>query len=225
MGRTRSSYHGALFFADYSRNCIWVMEKGSANIPGPNHVKTFDAGAAHPVDLEIGPDGNLYYVDLTDGKVMRINYAAGNQTPTAVAKATPTSGSLPLTVHFDASGSSDPDPGDDLTYAWDLDGDGAYDDSTAQKPSFTYTQTGVYRVGLKVTDPDGASATDTVAISAGNTPPVPTITAPLSNRKWAVGDPIAFRGSATDAQDGTLPASRLSWTRPAPPLPFELPHS
>ena len=48
----------------------------------------------------------------------------------------------PSTVHFDASGSSDPDPGDTLTYAWDLDGDGAYDDSTAQKPSFTYTDDG-----------------------------------------------------------------------------------
>ncbi|MGH2967204.1 MAG: PQQ-dependent sugar dehydrogenase [Solirubrobacterales bacterium] len=207
-----ASYRGALFFADYSRNCIWVMEKGSANLPGPNHVKTFDAGAAHPVDLQVGPDGNLYYVDLTDGKVMRIGYAAGNQTPTAVAKATPTSGSLPLTVHFDASGSSDPDPGDTLTYAWDLDGDGAYDDSTQQKPSFTYTTAGVYQVGLKVTDPDGASTTDTVAISAGNTAPVPTITAPLSSRKWGVGDQIAFRGSATDAQDGTLPASALSWS-------------
>ncbi len=33
-------YRGALFFADYSRNCIWAMEKGSANIPGPNHVHT-----------------------------------------------------------------------------------------------------------------------------------------------------------------------------------------
>jgi hypothetical protein len=41
---------------------------------------------------------------------------------------------------------------------------------------------------------------------------VPTITAPLSSQKWAVGDPIAFRGSATDAQDGTLPASALSWS-------------
>ena len=121
------------------------MQKGSANIPGPNHVKAFDAGAAYPVDLEIGPDGNLYYVDLTDGKVMRIGYAAGNQTPTAVAKAAPTSGSLPLTVHFDASGSSDPDPGDTLTYAWDLDGDGAYDDSTARSrasPTPTRASTG-----------------------------------------------------------------------------------
>ncbi len=207
-----SQYRGALFFADYSRNCIWAMENGSADVPGPNHVKTFVAGAAHPVDLQVGPDRNLYYVDISGGTIRRLSFAAGNQTPTAVAKAAPTSGQLPLTVNFDAAGSSDPDPGDDLTYSWDLDGDGAYGDSTDQAPSFTYTKGGVYRVGLKVTDPHGASATDTIAISAGNTPPVPTITAPLSSLTWAVGDQIAFSGSATDAQDGTLPASALSWS-------------
>ena len=38
---------------------------------------------------------------------------------------------------------SDPDAGDTITYAWDLDGDGAYDDSTAAAPSFTYTTPGV----------------------------------------------------------------------------------
>ena len=99
-----SRYRGALFFADYSRNCIWVMEKGSANIPGPNHVTSFVPGAAGPVDLQVGPDRNLYYVDLSGGTIRRISYAAGNQTPTAVAKGVPTSGNLPLTVHFDATG-------------------------------------------------------------------------------------------------------------------------
>src|SRR5207302_549927 len=29
---------------------------------------------------------------------------------------------------------------------------------------------------------------------------------------WKVGDPINFSGSATDPEDGTEPASRLSWT-------------
>ena len=48
---------------------------------------------------------------------------------------------MPLTVSFSGTGSTDPD-GDTLTYAWDLDGDGAYDDSTAAAPSFTYTSPG-----------------------------------------------------------------------------------
>jgi glucose/arabinose dehydrogenase len=204
-------YDGALFFADHSRNCIWAMERGSSGVPSPSLIKTFVAPAANPVDLQMGPDGNLYYVDFDGGTVRRITYTAGNQTPTAVAKATPTFGNLPLTVSFDATGSTDPD-GDALRYSWDLNGDGTYGDSTASRPSFTYTKAGVYRVGLKVTDSHDATGSDVVAISAGNTPPTATITAPTSNLTWAVGDPIAFRGSATDAQDGTLAPAALSWS-------------
>ena len=58
----------------------------------------------------------------------------------------------------------------------------------------------------------GASATDAIAISAGNTPPTATIAAPSPGVAWKVGDMIAFQGTATDVQDGTLPASALSWS-------------
>jgi hypothetical protein len=44
-----------------------------------------------------------------------------------------------------------------------------------------------------------------------NTPPVATITTPAAGTTWKVGDVINFSGSATDQQDGTLSASRLSW--------------
>jgi hypothetical protein len=37
------------------------------------------------------------------------------------------------------------------------------------------------------------------------------IDTPAPSRTWAVGDSIAFSGHATDTQDGTLPASALSW--------------
>ena len=43
----------------------------------------------------------------------------------------------PTGVAFDGSGSFDPDPGDTISYSWDLNGDGTYGDSTAQKPTFT----------------------------------------------------------------------------------------
>ena len=59
--------------------------------------------------------------------------------PTAIATANPTSGFAPLAVQFTGSMSTPGLTGDTLTYAWDLDGDGAYDDSTAVNPSRTYT--------------------------------------------------------------------------------------
>ena len=58
-------------------------------------------GAANPVDLQIGPDGNLYYVDIGGGTIRRVEYTAGaNQPPIAVAGANPTSGEVGMTVSF-----------------------------------------------------------------------------------------------------------------------------
>jgi PKD repeat protein len=210
-GNYPAEYDNALFFADYSRDCIWAMLKGADGHPAPGQIRTFVAGAANPVNLEMGPDGNLYYVDFDGGTIRRISYFASNQPPTAVAAATPTSGPAPLAVTFDGSGSSDPDAGSVLTYAWDLDGDGQFDDSAAVRPTYTYAANGSYPAALRVTDAQGASDTDTVTIVVGNTPPTARITSPAAGTTWKVGDVVTFAGSATDAQDGTLPASRLSW--------------
>jgi PKD repeat protein len=129
----------------------------------------------------------------------------------ANAAASPTSGPAPLTVQFDATGSSDPD-GDALTYSWDLDGNGVYGDSTSATPTFTYTQSGQVDVGLQVSDGRGGVGTDHVTVTVGNAgPPTATITAPAAGTLWKVGDVIAFSGSATDPVDGALPASALSW--------------
>ena len=206
-----AEYDDALFFADYSRDCIWVMRKGADGHPAPGLIRPFVQGAANPVNLEMGPDGNLYYADFDGGTIRRIEYTASpNRPPTAVATASPTSGNAPLTVTFDGTGSSDLD-GDTLTYAWDLDGDGAFDDSTLSRPTYTYTASGAYAASLQVTDGRGGSDTATVTITVGNTPPTATIATPAAGTTWKVGDVISFSGSATDTQDGTLPASALTW--------------
>ncbi|HYK95958.1 MAG TPA: LamG-like jellyroll fold domain-containing protein, partial [Candidatus Dormibacteraeota bacterium] len=44
-----------------------------------------------------------------------------------------------------------------------------------------------------------------------NQPPTATISAPVSTLTWRVGDTIAFNGSATDPEDGALPASAFTW--------------
>ena len=82
-----AAYDGALFFADYSRDCIWAMRAGSGGLPDPADIVTFVGPAANPVALEIGPGGDLFYADFDGGKIWRIRYFAGNQPPTAVAEA------------------------------------------------------------------------------------------------------------------------------------------
>jgi PKD repeat protein len=91
------------------------------------------------------------------------NFSAVNHAPTAVATASATTGTVPWTVFFDGSASSDPD-GDALAFSWDLNGDGVYGDSTAVSPTYTYTKPGRVTVRLRVTDPRGASATATLSL-------------------------------------------------------------
>jgi glucose/arabinose dehydrogenase len=210
-GMFPASFDGALFFADYSRDCVWYIPEGSNGQPDPSARQAFVETAASPVDLAIGPNGDLFYVDLTGGTVRRVGWIAGNQPPAASFTATPSSGATPLDVTFDASGSADPE-GLALTYAWDLDGDGQYDDATGVSTTHTYNAAGNVHVGLRVTDIDGASDTTSRLISPGNDPPVPTISSPSGSLTWKVGDPISFSGSASDAQDGALAAAALSWS-------------
>jgi glucose/arabinose dehydrogenase len=204
-----AAYDGALFFADSSRGCIWSMRIGANGQPDPATVAPFVTGANIPVQLLTGPGGDLYYVALGAGQLRRVSYPA-NQPPTAAATATPSSGPAPLTVQFTGSGST----GQGLTYAWDLDGDGAYDDSTVVNPTYTYVTQAVVPVGLRVTNSAGLTATTSVAVTVGNPPsnaPVVTIDNPTAATQWNVGQTIPFAGRAADAQDGSLPASAFHW--------------
>ncbi len=211
-GAFPAAYAGALFFADNSRNCIWALRAGTNGLPDPAQRVAFAQGASYPVDLEVGSDGSLYYVDIGTGAIRRIRATtAANQAPNAVAQATPAYGALPLHVEFDATASTDPNAGDTLTYAWDFDGNGTTD-STAAKPAHDYGTAGNFNAKLTVRDAGGLTDADTVVIHAGNTPPVATIDAPDPAARWKVGDPIAFAGHATDTQQGTLAATSLSWS-------------
>jgi PKD domain len=204
-------YDGALFFSDYSRDCIWAMLRGSDGLPDPSELRTLVSDASNPAELQFGPAGDFYYVDLEGGAIRRVRSLTSNHAPIARASANPSQGPVPLTVAFDGSASSDPD-GSPLGYAWDLDGDGAFDDSSASKPSYTYTASGTYTARLRVTDPGGLTDIFNVPITAG-TPPLPIIeiTSPAPGATWKVDDTIAFSGSATDFLGTPIPASGLTW--------------
>src|SRR5215471_12321069 len=216
-GSYPAAYNGALFFADHTRNEIWAMMPGTNGLPDPANIRSFvgvDAtggAAGNPVDLKIGPAGDLFYVDMEDGTLHRIIYSAANQPPTARLSASPTAGDAPLTVTFDGSGSTDPEA-QALTYSWDLNGDGTFGDATTPTASYTYTSNGTYTASLRVTDDQGASNTASVTITVGNTAPVAVIDTPSATLTWRVGRTIDFSGHATDAQDVTIPPSGLTWS-------------
>ena len=68
-----------------------------------------------------------------------------------------------------ASASTDSD-GTIVSYAWDTDNDGAFDDATGVQPFVWFPTAGTQRVGLRVTDNDGATAETTPTVTV-----VPTV--------------------------------------------------
>src|SRR5262249_61367373 len=94
-GSYPAQYNGALFFADHTRNEIWAMLPGTNGLPDPSQLQSFvgvDAAggaAGHPVGLEIGPGGGLFYGDIDGGTRHRVTSTPAHQPPPAAHHASP----------------------------------------------------------------------------------------------------------------------------------------
>ncbi len=217
-----AKYRDALTFSDYARGCIWVFGKKADGSPDPTKVSTLVEGAASPVNLVTGPDGDLYYVELGvndlgyptngAGAIHRIHHYDGNSPPVVDLQADQTYGALPLKVHLDASGSVDAED-DELTYAWDLDGDGGFDDTeiTGDNGYRTFTSDRTYTVGVRVTDSEGEYDQATIDIYANNFPPVLDVASPTAKKRWRVGQELHLEAGATDPEDGVVPDYKIAW--------------
>ncbi len=207
-------YPGSYMFSDFVCGKIWRLVPQGGGVYTREDFAT-GLGGSSAVHLLFGPAVTgqaLYYTTYAGGgQVRRIRFTGpGNTPPTANLTANPTSGPAPLTVTLDGSGSTDPE-GQALTYQWTF-GDGQSTTTAASSIQHTYAA-GSYTASLVVVDDQGAPSTpDTVAIQAGNTAPAPSITSPAEGTLFSVGQTLTLTGSATDAQDGTLPSSALSWT-------------
>ena len=206
-----STYRGRYFFGDYVAG--WIRSAAFAANGTLTDVQMFIPDATGVTDLRVSPSGCLTWVSIGGLGVRDACYTATtNNPPVAVATASPTSGIAPLAVQFDGRGSSDPD-GDMLRYHWDF-GDGTT--STAANPLKSYSLNGVYQAVLTVDDGKGqTNSTDSapaIRIVIGNREPSATITQPASDAHYDAGDTIQYAATATDPEDGTLPASAYSWT-------------
>jgi PKD domain-containing protein len=136
---------------------------------------------------------------------------AGDTAPTANPGG-PYTAAPGQTIQLDGSGSSDPDPGDAITYAWDLNNDGIFGDSTAVKPNFTAgTVTGTaYSVCLRVEDTAGLQDTKCTIVIVGDiTPPSITAGGPITIVELPNGNTGTATGTATafDNFDGAVPTT------------------
>jgi glucose/arabinose dehydrogenase len=208
-----ASYDGSYLFGDFVCGKIFQLVPSGGG--GFTASEFASLGAQTMVAMTFGPSStgrSLYYTSYA-GEVRRIDYVgAGNRAPTAMATASPTAGPVPLMVNFDASASSDPDPGDSLTYIWHF-GDGTPQfTTTSPMTSHTYSVKGTYSAILVVRDKAGATSSSiSIRIVAGDNPPAPRIDFPTASDRFIVGQTITLRGSATDPEDGPLPNSALLW--------------
>ncbi|GAB4111212.1 MAG: PQQ-dependent sugar dehydrogenase [Roseiflexaceae bacterium] len=203
-----SSYTGSYLFTDYTCGRIFQID-----LANPTSSTTIATGMGAIVDMQFGPGSNetraLYLVDIGGGSIARIRpTSVDNIAPVAQISASPQYGSRDVT--FDGSESSDPN-GDTLSYEWDF-GNGVTRTTTTASTSYTYPTNGTYTASLVVEDERGARSNPaTIVIDTDNTPPEVTLSSPTENDTFAVGDTITLMASANDLQDGSIPASGMSW--------------
>jgi glucose/arabinose dehydrogenase len=210
-----AAYNKSYLFGDYVCGKIFKLTPKS----GGGYSKTAFAtglGRGGPVAMTFGPSGRtLYYTTYAGGdggQIRAISYTRGNRPPTAEVKIAGDGqnyGPLDKEYQFTGEDSTVPD-GDQLTYEWSF-GDGE-PTATGSTTSHTYSTAGKQNVTLTVRDDTGGMDSTTVEVFAGNTaPPEPKIEAPSETLRFKVGQKITLRGSATDADDGSVPDSELSW--------------
>ena len=202
-----AEYDGALFFADYTRRCIWAMGRGRLQSRARRTSGAQWEAPRAPSSCRSVPTAISTTSTSAAARSAASSTALAPISHWSVAAANPTSGDYRHDGQLRRLGSSDPN-GDPLSYEWDLDGDGSFDDSTAVRPSWTYNTAGNFRVSLRVSDGRGGTA-DAVTIGVGR--PNVTISAPATAFRWKVGDTVSFSGSATDNQGAAIPASNLTW--------------
>ena len=206
-----SSYDSGLFFTDYTPQLHLVDAGRGQRHPNvrpasgsPTSTGRIRRPTAGSVFLTIGPTGDLMYADYDRGEIRRIHYYGATCRRSrlhgdAVLRARAAQCRL-RRVRLDRRQRRRADV---------CLGPRRRRRSTTMRPASRVANLRGRRreVGLKVTDPDGASGTTTRTVSAGNSPPTVSITAPASNLTWTVGQTVSFSGTASDTQDGTLPAS------------------
>lgn len=129
--------------------------------------------------------------------------AAQNEPPNAAFTVSQQRTETTTTVTYDATQSSDPD-GDTLTYRWDLDADGQFDDAVGVTATETFSTGGVQQVAVKVAD-SFANDTETADINV-STPTEPSPTAVVSPNETTVisGDSVRLNASESSVPNATI---------------------
>jgi len=211
-----SGYEGKFFFADYCGGYIKSLDPVSAT------TSSFITGINRPLVIRVSPNGTLYYIARAGlgGGSEGDNTSTNNGTLWKVAYAgagPPIIASHPKNVlhpvgeeaHFSvlASGTQP------ITYQWQLNN---VDIANATNSEFTTapvqpTDNGNTYQCIVSNTFGSVTSTEAVLTVTSNTRPSPIITAPLPGQLYKAGSVLTLTGSATDLEDGVIPADQLFW--------------
>lgn len=165
---------------------------GTTDATGATTSKVFTVPGTYVVKLTVTDNNGA---TSTSTKTVSVTSVP----PTAMFNATPLTGDKPLSVAFDASGSSVGAPGATMTnYEWDFNNDGTYD-ATGITTNYIYTTAGSFTAKLRVTDSNGSQATSTQVItSIPNVAPVVNVGGSLSVLTASFPATATLNGSYTD---------------------------
>jgi glucose/arabinose dehydrogenase len=199
-------YKDKYFYMDYCKGWIYYLTLGA----NPTNTKFATGLTTKNLALQVGPDGNMYYLNRDDvkGGVYKIIYSASNapsitsqpQSQTVVA-------GQQAVFSVSASGITP------LNYQWKKNGTSI---SGATASTYTINNVQISNAGqysCVVTNSAGTATSNnaTLTVTGYNAPPDAAIVTPTSGTLYHAGDVISFSGNATDAEDGNLPASAFQW--------------
>ena len=134
----------------------WAFGGTQGTASGPLPTKIYSAPGTFDVVLTVKDEWNATHTDTVQ---VTITEPTTNAPPVPVL----TTNCSGLTCGVTAAGTTDPNAGDVITYAWSW-GD-ATSDGTGQGAVHTYASPGTYTVTLTATDGWGESATTTQSVS------------------------------------------------------------
>jgi glucose/arabinose dehydrogenase len=194
------------FFADFCAG--WIRKLDPEN---GNSVTTFATGVSFPVDLKVADDGSLYYLargsGAATGTVSQITFGATAPTITSHPVSRTVAPGSAVTFSVRASG---PAP---LRYQWQRNGSNI---TGATAADYTINAVNAADDGARfravVSNDHGSATSDEAVLTvSGNQAPTAVITQPASGTTYTGGLTIAYAGTATDPEDGSLGGSAFTW--------------
>jgi cytochrome c len=202
-------YENAWFIADWMRG--WVLAAIRDRSGKVLRIEEFlpSHPFKKPIELEFGPDGNLYVLDYgsnwyaqnEDAKLTRILYNYDNRPPVANLTVKQPISQVPANIEASAAGSWDPDRGGEVSYSWSLNGK-----MLEEKDSLinlNMNQAGIYELCVAVTDNDGMVDSACTQLKLGNSLPEVDFTMFQPNQSFfnPGNGGIGYQIQVTDLED------------------------